>query len=269
MMTVSQTVSSTASVMPFIDESVLALDDEQALKTVLEQLERVPDVELPAEATADPIQLSYLYLPRKTNPIQWAVKRAFDVVFTASGLLAISLPLLVIALLVKTTSPGPLLFSQERIGLHGKKFKMYKFRSMYVDAEERLKELMEKNEAQNNAMFKMKDDPRITPVGKWLRKFSLDEFPQLINVLKGEMSLVGPRPPIERELSAYEPWHYVRFSTVPGLTGAWQVSGRSNIKNFNDVVRLDFNYIRTWSVFQDLMILLKTVPVVLFAKGAV
>jgi lipopolysaccharide/colanic/teichoic acid biosynthesis glycosyltransferase len=269
MMTVSQTVSSTASVMPFIDESVLALDDEQALKTVLEQLERVPDVELPAEATADPIQLSYLYLPRKTNPIQWAVKRAFDVVFTASGLLAISLPLLVIALLVKTTSPGPLLFSQERIGLHGKKFKMYKFRSMYVDAEERLKELMEKNEAQNNAMFKMKDDPRITPVGKWLRKFSLDEFPQLINVLKGEMSLVGPRPPIERELSAYEPWHYVRFSTVPGLTGAWQVSGRSNIKNINDVVRLDVNYIRTWSVFQELMILLKTVPVVLFAKGAV
>src|SRR5690606_9627045 len=140
-------------------------------------------------------------------------------------------------------------------------FYMYKIRSMYPDAEERLAELLKHNEIKNG-MFKMQNDPRITPVGKILRKYSLDELPQLINVLRGEMSLVGPRPPLERELKDYKDWHYVRFSVLPGLTGEWQVSGRSSIKNFDDVVNLDFKYIRSWNFWQDLRILLKTIPVV-------
>jgi lipopolysaccharide/colanic/teichoic acid biosynthesis glycosyltransferase len=244
-------------------ESVL---DEQALLEALQALD-VTIPELTVASQHNPIKLSYLHSPYKEKPLQWAFKRAFDIIFTTVGLLLSTLPLLILACLVKFTSQGPLFFTQERIGLHGKKFNMYKFRSMYVDAEERLQDLLAENET-NQAMFKMKNDPRVTPVGKWLRKFSLDEFPQLLNVLKGEMSLVGPRPPIERELSAYQTWHFVRFSTVPGLTGAWQVSGRSNITEFNDVVKLDFNYIRNWSVWQDLFILFRTVPVVLFAKGS-
>ena len=241
--------------------------DEQWLLEVLQAVGTTVFVLALEESQQNPITLSYLHSPRKEKPLQWACKRAFDVLFTTAGILLFSLPLLTLACLVKCTSKGPLFFTQERIGLHGEKFNMYKFRSMYVDAEDRLNDLLTENET-NQAMFKMKNDPRVTPVGKWLRKFSLDEFPQLINVLKGEMSLVGPRPPIERELGAYQTWHFVRFSTVPGLTGAWQVSGRSNIKDFNDVVKLDFTYIRNWSIWQDLGILFKTVPVVLFAKGS-
>ena len=262
---------SSATTNPLLNPQLTALDsllDDQALLDALQALDIIVPEQEADTPLLSPMQLSYLHSPHKEKPLQWACKRAFDVVFTSIGILLFSLPLLVLAALVKFTSPGPLFFSQERIGLHGKKFKMHKFRSMYTDAEDRLKELLTENET-NQAMFKMKNDPRVTPVGKWLRKFSLDEFPQLINVLKGEMSLVGPRPPIERELSAYEMWHYVRFSTVPGLTGAWQVSERSNIKEFNDVVKLDFNYILNWSVWQDLVILFKTVPVVLFAKGSV
>jgi lipopolysaccharide/colanic/teichoic acid biosynthesis glycosyltransferase len=266
----SSSLNSTRDLVSTISASQLAtlefILDEQELLEALQEL----DVVMPEHETdlpLNPIKLSYLHSPHKDKPLQWFCKRAFDVLFTSVGIITFSIPLLTLAALVKFTSEGGLFFTQERIGLHGKKFKMYKFRSMYVDAEDRLKELLAGNET-NQAMFKMKNDPRVTPVGKWLRKFSLDEFPQLLNVLKGEMSLVGPRPPIERELSAYETWHYVRFSTVPGLTGAWQVSGRSNIKEFNDVVKLDFNYIRNWSVWQDLVILFKTVPVVLLAKGS-
>jgi lipopolysaccharide/colanic/teichoic acid biosynthesis glycosyltransferase len=138
---------------------------------------------------------------------------------------------------------------------------------MYTDAEERLEELLASNET-NGAMFKMKDDPRVTPVGRFIRKFSIDEFPQLINVLKGDMSLVGPRPPVIRELSKYEPWHYSRFAALPGMTGAWQTSGRSSITDFNAVVALDYNYIRHWSLWKDLSILLKTPKAVLDARGA-
>jgi lipopolysaccharide/colanic/teichoic acid biosynthesis glycosyltransferase len=214
-----------------------------------------------------PFRISYLYVPANEKKIQWAIKRLADIVLTLSGLLVIALPLSLLALAIKLDSPGPIFFKQRRVGQHGQEFDMYKFRSMHIDAEARLAELIDQNET-NEGMFKLKNDPRVTRVGRIIRKFSLDEFPQLINVLKGDMSLVGPRPPICRELSAYEAWHYVRFSTRPGLTGEWQVSGRSNIQRFDDVVALDFRYIESWSLLRDIGILLKTIPVVLFAKDA-
>jgi lipopolysaccharide/colanic/teichoic acid biosynthesis glycosyltransferase len=162
-------------------------------------------------------------------------------------------------------SKGPVIYKQKRIGLNGKEFEIYKFRSMHTNAEKLLSQLLDKNEI-SSGMFKMQNDPRVTKVGKWLRKFSIDELPQLLNVLKGDMSLVGPRPPIQTELQDYKHWHYFRFATLPGLTGLWQVSGRSSIKVFDQVVDLDCQYIRKWSLWLDFKLLLKTVPVVLFAK---
>lgn len=218
-----------------------------------------------AEVINNPFSLSYFYSPSKEHPIQWFLKRSVDFLGAFFGLLAISPVLITVALLIKFESPGPVFFKQERIGKHGKRFKMWKFRSMFQDAEERLAELLAQNET-NGGMFKMKNDPRVTNIGRFIRKYSIDELPQLFNVLFGEMTLVGPRPALPRELEAYKPWHFVRFSSTPGLTGAWQVSGRSAITEFDDVVKLDFNYIRDWSVWQDISILLKTIPVVLFGK---
>jgi exopolysaccharide biosynthesis polyprenyl glycosylphosphotransferase len=218
-------------------------------------------------ASASPFSISYKHVPEEQRPWAWAIKRFFDIFLTLVGLLVIGLPLLLVALAIVIDSPGPVLFKQKRLGQHGGLFYMYKFRSMYQDAEARLAEVLEQNQT-NQAMFKMENDPRVTRLGRFIRKYSIDEFPQLLNVLKGDMSLVGPRPPIPRELQAYEPWHYVRFSTLPGLTGAWQVSGRSSIQSFDDVVRLDENYIKHWSLWQDVSILLQTVPVVLFGKGS-
>jgi lipopolysaccharide/colanic/teichoic acid biosynthesis glycosyltransferase len=218
-------------------------------------------------AAVSPFSISYKDVPEEQKPFAWALKRFFDIFFTLLGLLIIGLPLLLVALAIVIDSPGPVLFKQKRLGQHGGLFYMYKFRSMYQDAEARLAEVLENNQT-NQAMFKMENDPRVTRLGRFIRKYSIDEFPQLLNVLKGDMSLVGPRPPILRELEAYEPWHYVRFSTLPGLTGAWQVSGRSSIQSFDDVVRLDENYIKGWSLWQDLSILLKTVPVVIFGRGS-
>jgi lipopolysaccharide/colanic/teichoic acid biosynthesis glycosyltransferase len=227
-----------------------------------------PEAEALLEALpASPFRLSFLYMPKQATPVQWVAKRVLDVAFTLLGGSFIILPLLVLALIINTTSKGGVFFKQKRIGLNGKPFYMLKFRSMYADAEARLQEVLGQNET-NGGMFKMKNDPRVTPIGRFIRKYSLDEFPQLINVLRGEMSLVGPRPPLERELEAYKPWHYVRFSTLPGLTGAWQVGGRSSITTFDDVVKLDFGYIKRWSVITDLVILAKTIPVVLFGKDA-
>ena len=159
-------------------------------------------------------------------------------------------------------------FSQERVGRNGRKFKIYKFRSMYPDAEERKKELMEKNKMQG-LMFKMDDDPRIIPIGKFIRKTSLDEFPQFFNVLKGDMSLVGTRPPTVDEYEQYETHHRVRLAAKPGLTGMWQVSGRSDIVDFEEVVALDKKYIEEWNIGLDIRILLETVKVVLTGKGSV
>ncbi|HHS49972.1 MAG TPA: sugar transferase [candidate division Zixibacteria bacterium] len=193
-------------------------------------------------------------------------KRAIDLFGSLFGLIVLSPFLTGIALAIKIDSKGPVFFKQERIGKNGRKFMMLKFRSMFIDAEKRLAELLDKNEAEG-ALFKMKDDPRITKVGKFLRKFSLDEFPQLINVLRGDMSLVGPRPPLEREIVEYESWQLKRVDTVPGMTGLWQVSGRSNLP-FEEMVRLDIFYIEHWSLWLDIKILFKTIPAVIFGRGA-
>lgn len=199
---------------------------------------------------------------------QFALKRAFDVAATVAGLVALSPFLLLIALLIKLDSPGPVFFKQQRITVKGRTFWMYKFRSMRVDAEAQLDKIVSLNERKDNLMFKMKRDPRVTRLGRILRRTSIDELPQLINVLRGEMSLVGPRPPLPREVGNYAPHHMQRLEVLPGITGLWQVSGRSEITDFEDVVRLDLSYIRNWSLGLDFKILLKTIPSVLNSKGA-
>ncbi|MDD3012722.1 MAG: exopolysaccharide biosynthesis polyprenyl glycosylphosphotransferase [Candidatus Gastranaerophilales bacterium] len=201
------------------------------------------------------------------KPFQWALKRLFDFILSFTGIIIIFPILLIIAAAIKLESDGPVFFKQKRVGLYGREFYMYKFRSMRQNAEESLDLLKDMNET-NSIMFKMSEDPRITNIGRLIRKYSLDELPQLFNVLKGEMSLIGPRPPLPDEVEKYENWHYIKFSTYPGLTGLWQVSGRASIKDFNLVVKLDFKYAENWNLFQDLCILLKTIPVVIGAKGA-
>lgn len=203
--------------------------------------------------------------PANKKAFQWAIKRALDIAASLFGIIALSPIWLLIIILIKLDSRGPILYKQKRIGLYRREFYMYKFRSMVCDAEKKLDEIKHKNQT-NVVMFKMKDDPRVTRIGKFMRKFSIDEFPQLLNVLKGEMSLVGPRPPIPSEVEQYEDWHYVRFSALPGLTGKWQVSGRSQIKSFDQVVNLDLSYIRNWSFWADITILFKTVPVVVLGR---
>lgn len=195
------------------------------------------------------------------------VKRFVDIIGALVGLLITGLFLPFVALAIKLDSKGPVFFKQTRIGLNGRRFQIYKFRSMYLDAEERKKELMSQNEMQG-LMFKMEDDPRITKVGKFIRKTSIDELPQFLNVLKGDMSLVGTRPPTEDEFVKYNQHYRRRISMTPGLTGLWQVSGRSEIEDFDDVVKLDLKYIDSWSLTLDLKILLKTVLVVLGRKGS-
>ncbi|MDH5299039.1 MAG: sugar transferase [Desulfobulbaceae bacterium] len=172
-----------------------------------------------------------------------------------------------VGLAIKLDSPGPVLFRQKRVGRHGRVFELLKFRTMCSDAEARKEELLAQNEMQG-AMFKVRNDPRITPLGRWLRKSSLDEFPQFWNVLKGEMSLVGTRPPTLDEVKQYEPWQRRRISAKPGITGLWQVSGRNRINDFNQVVELDCQYLDQWRFSDDLWILLKTVVVVFQRKGA-
>lgn len=197
---------------------------------------------------------------------QLFLKRCLDVVGAVAGLLITALLFPGIACAIKWDSPGPLLFGQERVRESGRMFRCWKFRSMYVDAEERKKELIRFNEM-NGAIFKIKDDPRITWVGKFLRKTSLDEFPQFWNVLRGEMSLVGTRPPTPDEVAAYENWHRKRICIKPGITGLWQISGRNQIQDFDEVVRLDLQYIDQWSLWLDMKILLKTIWVVFARKG--
>ena len=194
------------------------------------------------------------------------VKRTFDLI-VATGIVIVGLPVwLLIAIGIKITSSGPVFYAQERVGRDGKLFPMLKFRSMYLDADERLKDVLSANEA-TGPLFKIKDDPRVTSVGRWLRKFSFDEFPQLINVLRGEMSLVGPRPPLLREVERYSAKDWRRLEVVPGMTGLWQVSGRSSL-TFDEMVRLDILYIENWSVGLDVTLIFRTVPAVLFARGA-
>lgn len=201
------------------------------------------------------------------KPVQYFIKRFFELNGTVIGLIFISPLLIAIAIIIKLTSKGPIFFKQKRIGHYGSEFYIYKFRSMYMDAEERLESLKKYNQT-NELMFKMFDDPRITKVGKFLRKYSLDELPQLFNVLRGEMSLVGFRPPLPSEVVRYKSWHYVRFAMMPGLTGPWQISGRSKIKKFDDVINLEYEYAKNWSLINDIKILFKTIPVVLFGKDS-
>lgn len=194
------------------------------------------------------------------------LKRLLDF---AGGLVGAAFTILltiILAPLIKLESRGPIFFSQVRIGKNGRQFKIYKFRSMYPDAEERKKELMSQNEMQG-LMFKMKDDPRITKIGKFIRKTSLDEFPQFFNVLRGDMSLVGTRPPTLDEFEQYEIRHKRRLSLKPGLTGLWQVSGRSDIQDFEEVVRLDLEYIDNWSFGLDVRLIVKTIGVMVFGRG--
>ena len=196
-----------------------------------------------------------------------AVKRIMDILGAIVGLLItiIITPFIAIPLLIE--SPGPLFFKQKRVGRNGRYFYIYKFRSMYKDAEARKAELMEKNEMKG-AMFKMKDDPRITKVGKFIRKTSIDELPQFFNILKGDMSLVGTRPPTVDEFREYTPYQKRRLSLKPGLTGMWQVSGRSDIEDFEEVVKLDLEYIDNWKISLDIKIILKTILVVFKHEGS-
>ncbi len=195
------------------------------------------------------------------------IKRIIDILGGLVGLVITGIITLFLAPAIKIDSPGPVFFSQTRIGKNGRRFKIYKFRSMYIDAEERKKELEAQNEMKG-LMFKMENDPRVTKVGAFIRKTSLDEFPQFLNVLKGDMSLVGTRPPTEAEFEQYNEHYRRRLSMTPGLTGLWQISGRSDIEDFDEVVRLDLQYIDNWSLTEDFKILLQTVGVVLFGKGA-
>ena len=219
------------------------------------------------------------YTTNYSSPLQHLIKRLMDIIGGIVGSIVALLIMLVVGPIIKIKSPGPILFSQERIGLNGKRFKIYKIRSMYMDAEERKKELMAQNRVSDGMMFKMDFDPRIignriengkqkTGIGEFIRKTSLDEFPQFFNVLIGNMSLVGTRPPTVDEWEKYKYHHRARLSVKPGITGMWQVSGRSSITDFEEVVKLDTEYIENWGIGLDLRILFKTVKTVLKKDGA-
>ena len=195
------------------------------------------------------------------------IKRCMDILGSLVGLFLTGVALLVFAPVIKYQSPGPIFYEQTRIGRNGRRFKFYKFRTMVVGADQMKEELMEQNEM-DGLMFKMEDDPRIFGIGKFMRKYSIDELPQFWNVLKGDMSLVGTRPPTLDEFAQYSPYHKKRLSFRPGLTGMWQVSGRSDIKNFEEIVALDTQYISNWTLGMDVRILFRTIGVVLTGKGS-
>ena len=195
------------------------------------------------------------------------IKRLIDIVGAVVGMMITAVLAVFIAPIIKMESRGPLFFKQVRVGKNGRPFLFYKFRSMYLDAEEQKEFLRGQNEMEGN-MFKVTNDPRVTKVGRFLRRTSLDEFPQFWNVLKGDMSLVGTRPPTMDEYENYEAWQKRRISFRPGITGLWQISGRSNIKSFDEVVKLDLEYIDNWSLGLDMKILVKTVIAVFSGIGA-
>jgi exopolysaccharide biosynthesis polyprenyl glycosylphosphotransferase len=226
------------------------------MEILVQRAEFVPGQSLPLFTLKPPV----------FEGVDFALKRAFDVVGATLLLLVLSPLLLVIALAVKLTSRGPVLYRSARPGMGGAPFACLKLRTMRADADDLQEHLEELNEA-DGALFKIRDDPRVTPVGALLRRFSLDELPQLINVLRGEMSLVGPRPLPLRDFQQLQDWHKKRYLVLPGMTGLWQVSGRAEL-DFDDLVRLDFLYLERWSVALDLVILLKTIPAVLLRRGA-
>jgi exopolysaccharide biosynthesis polyprenyl glycosylphosphotransferase len=262
-----------------VDELIVAdsgLANERLLQIVEEALRQGVKVRV-APQTTEILAQRARYIPGQGVPlfelrppvfagVDWVIKRGFDLVVSAV-LVVVGLPIWVlIALAVKLTSSGPVFYRDRRVGVGEREFFMLKFRTMHRDAPERQAELEAANEA-DGPLFKLRDDPRVTPVGGFLRRFSLDEFPQILNVLRGEMSLVGPRPLPLRDYRLLEPWHRRRYLVLPGMTGLWQITGRSNL-DFDDLVRLDFYYVENWSVWLDITIILRTVPVVLARKGA-
>jgi exopolysaccharide biosynthesis polyprenyl glycosylphosphotransferase len=196
------------------------------------------------------------------------VKRLMDFCLAALFIVLFSPLYLLIAIIIKLDSPGAVFYKETRMGFHGKKFKIWKFRTMQSDAEKLQESLEHLNEIKDGVSFKIKNDPRITRFGKLLRRSSLDELPQMINVIRGEMSLVGPRPFNMRDVSKFADHYFFRYEVLPGITGLWQVSGRSNVVNFDRVIDLDIHYIKNWSIWLDIKILLKSVKVVLSAEGA-
>jgi exopolysaccharide biosynthesis polyprenyl glycosylphosphotransferase len=223
---------------------------------------------LSSRLTVEPVGnlLALSLRPVRLSGLEAAAKRAFDLSVAGVALVLAAPVWLVLALLITLTSRGPVLYRQQRVGRGGRPFTMFKFRTMVRGADLLLAQLADRNEA-SGPMFKVRNDPRVTPVGRWLRQWSLDELPQLLNVLIGDMSLVGPRPPLPNEVEKYEEWHRDRLQVRPGLTGVWQVGGRSDL-GFDDYVRLDLFYIENWSIPYDLFIIAKTIPAVLFHKGA-
>ncbi len=193
-------------------------------------------------------------------------KRVFDLLVAVAALVLLVPIIPLIAIMIKLDTPGPVFFRQQRVGRRGCSFAFYKFRSMFVDADERKKEVEALNE-QDGPVFKVRSDPRVTNVGRFLRRSSLDEIPQIFNVVKGEMSIVGPRPPLPSEVLRYQPWHRRRLEVTPGITCLWQISGRSHL-SFNEWMRLDMEYLKQRSFRTDLLILFKTIPAVIARKGA-
>jgi exopolysaccharide biosynthesis polyprenyl glycosylphosphotransferase len=251
--------------------------DERAVLEVVEQAHRQGiRVRLAPDTTELLVQRGE-YVPGQGAPLfelrppvltgfDWAVKRTFDIV-TSALVLVLGLPLwLLVALAIKVESRGPIFYVDRRVGVGEREFPMLKFRTMVADAATLQPELEESNEA-SGALFKMKDDPRVTRVGRVLRRLSLDEIPQIVNVLRGEMSLVGPRPLPLRDYRLLEDWHLTRYAVLPGMTGLWQISGRSGL-TFDDLVRLDFTYLENWSIWLDITIIAKTIPAVLTRRGA-
>jgi len=228
----------------------------------LEMLYRRGTPEIVAALPTLRVDMTYL------NGWEYRLKRYLDVVLALVGVLLLAPLFIGVAIAIKLTSPGPVFFRQERVGLHGRVFQMWKFRTMRADAAKLQAELETQNESADGVLFKLKNDPRRTPLGAFLRKTSIDELPQLFNVLWGDMSLVGPRPLPLRDVARFNSWHHIRHHVIPGITGLWQISGRSHIGHFDEAARLDLYYIDNWSLNLDLEILVETVRIVLFGEGA-
>jgi anti-anti-sigma factor len=230
-------------------------------------LDKVLTLELQEQPTTSAIAPSKTELPTTHPSVRSQVKRFLDIVGSLVGLGITGIVFVPIAIAIKIDDPGPIFFSQTRLGWMGKPFKIWKFRSMKVNAEEIKAKLLDKNQQTDGKTFKIENDPRITRVGAFLRKTSLDELPQFWNVLKGEMSLVGTRPPTPNEVDIYEVPEWQRLDVKPGMTGEWQVNGRSSIRNFEDIIRLDLRYQKNWSLLYDLKLIIKTI-VVVFRKDS-
>ncbi len=264
-----------------LDEVIIAVGSRRK-KEILADMEilaemgitlhyQIPVPELSGARQKELSQFGRFYTVTYANRVapvgQILLKRLLDICGALVGCAVLLVLTIIVGPLIKLESPGPVFFSQKRVGRNGRIFNMYKFRSMYADAEERKQELMQQNEM-NGLMFKIENDPRITKIGRFMRRTSLDEFPQFINILKSDMSLVGTRPPTLDEFAQYSPYHKKRLSFRPGLTGMWQVGGRSEITDFEEIVRLDVEYIDNWSFMLDVKILLKTVLEVFRGSGA-